>query len=167
MTISTPADDLCQAAWQYALALLSRRAYSRAELLSKLKEKGYPDDCGRRVAARLVDYGYLADEEIARREAERCFLSKGLGPCRVELRLRQRGISPELIAETLGKYQAGERELCLKQARKKLAGLPSGLAPVQVRTRVGGYLARKGFSAATIEWCLEQVVGPEGVTGTP
>ncbi|MDK2784293.1 MAG: regulatory protein [Bacillota bacterium] len=167
MTISMPPGDVYQSAWQYALSLLGRRAYSRAELLAKLEEKGFPGDVGRHVAARLVDYGYLADEEIARREAERCFLGKGLGPYRVELRLRQRGISPELIAGTLAKYRAAEKELCLKQARKKLAALPSGLAPAQVKARVGGYLARKGFSTATIEWCLEQVVGPEGVTGTP
>jgi regulatory protein len=161
-----PTDDIYQSAWQCALALLGRRACSRAELVAKLREEGFPDDVGRQVADRLVDYGYIADEEIARREAERCFLRKGLGPLQVKLRLRQRGISPELIAETLANYQAAERELCLKQARKKLSGLPAGLAPAQVRARVGVYLARKGFSTATIEWCLEQV-GTEGVTGTP
>lgn len=157
-----------KAAREYALLLLGRRSFSCAELKARLEERGFSPAASEAAVGFASDYGYLNDEELARREAEHYFRERGLGPYRVALRLRQRCIAPELITEVIAAYsEADLRELCLTAARKKLRALGPNLGHVTVQRRVAAHLGRKGFPASTIAWCLKQLGLEDAETGTP
>jgi regulatory protein len=137
----------------YALRLLTRRTYSSVELMDKLQRKGYPSVICQNTIAFLQGIGYLNDCELAQREAIRC-LERCLGPKRVRLRLRQRGLPDDLMAG-ISEYEF--REACLAAAKKRLRTLPANLDPLRMRAKLCYYLERRGFSWDDIGWVLKEL----------
>ena len=64
------------AAKSYAFKLLSRRAYSCAELTQRLKQKAFSTDISQETVELLKKYGYINDAQLANREVERCLRDK-------------------------------------------------------------------------------------------
>lgn len=78
-----------------AIEMLSRRAYSHAEIQKKLIDKGEDEDTARYCADWLVERGLIDDESYAEAVA-RHYAAKGYGAGRVRAELNRRGISREL-----------------------------------------------------------------------
>lgn len=88
--LSTP-----EAVRRKALALLERRDYGTAELTEKLVEKGAERADAEAAAARMVEYGFINDENYAAMVA-RHYAAKGYGAARIREELRRRRLGREL-----------------------------------------------------------------------
>ncbi|OGW51320.1 MAG: hypothetical protein A2078_13730 [Nitrospirae bacterium GWC2_57_9] len=135
------------AAYRY----LSLRPRSRAEVERKLTEKEFPPAVIQTVLAGLDRLGYVNDREFAGLWARSRVRLRGFGRRRIEQELRSRGVSRDIIHETLAGLFAdsSEAEVARKEAQKKLKALER-FEPCVRRRRLAGHLERKGFSSDII-----------------
>ena len=135
-----------------ALAYLSRREYSRAELSRKLMPLTDDADALEALLDSLVRDGWLSDtrfaESVVHRRAARA------GANLIVSELKRHAVGDELI-EQIG-AQLRETELARAQAvwRKKYGQLPA--TPAE-RARQARFLAARGFSLATIAKILKGI----------
>lgn len=107
-----------KSAREVAVDCLARRALSYCELETRLTEKGFESAEVEGVLKRLLEMGYLNDQELA------ITFSKGrlqrYSRRRVQQDLRNRGIEPELIEQALGSTFSSDEELlqCLALAKR-------------------------------------------------
>lgn len=122
---------------------LARREYGRAELITRLMDKGFEPETARAAVERLVAEGLQDD----RRFAESLVASrirKGKGPVRIRLDLTGRGIEPGLVEHALA--DAGEDwSLLARRVRERRfgAGLP---ADFPEKARQMRFLQSRGFA---------------------
>jgi regulatory protein len=83
-------------AYDKALKLIARRDHFRAELVEKLRRKGFDDDDVEWAIARLDELGLLDDEAYAERFVEFRSAERGWGPHRLANELRRRGVDAHL-----------------------------------------------------------------------
>ncbi|NLG85708.1 MAG: regulatory protein RecX [Firmicutes bacterium] len=157
ITPTTEPDSLTSAK-SYAFKLLGRRAYSKNELMQRLHDKGFNPDICQNTIKLLEEYGYVNDWQLAMREIERCLKEQKLGPRRLQLRLRQRGIAPEIINQVMSSVdQETVYSSCMQEARKKLATL-SDISPEKKQARLGSFLLRRGFDLECVNRCLRKIL---------
>jgi len=136
---------------QYAVFLLSRRGYSRAELLEKMRGKFKDgEEIFEQVLTRLTELGLQSDEQFA---ADFVRSKPGWGAVRLSLELKKKGIADELIAKNLPE-DSDEKERCRETLAAKLRGddLPIDFKELQ---KLRAFLARRGFSLDLIGRCLD------------
>jgi regulatory protein len=155
--VPTEEPDSLTAAKSYAFRLLSRRPYSRVELTRRLERKGFSEGVSQETVKLIERYGYVNDNELAKREVEQCLQVKKLGPKRIRLRLHTRGIAPETIEEVLSSIDADSvYRLCLEEARTKLATMSEPDA-YKKQSRLGSFLLRRGFGFECVTKCLREL----------
>jgi regulatory protein len=157
----TPTADACR---ERALALLARRAHSRAELERKLLRAGFPPASIRPAldalaAARLVDDRLFAEQLLAEKRETRAW-----GTARLRLELRKRGVAREIGDELLAgpaadpdaelerACEAASRFLRLRRARRRPPEEPR-----RERAALGRFLAARGYDAATCRQAMERL----------
>ncbi len=87
-----------------ALELLARREHARLELRQKLVQRGFPAGCIDPVLDQLAEEHLLDESRYA--ELYACSRAgKGYGPLRIARELRERGVSQELVDQTLSKLE--------------------------------------------------------------
>ena len=157
---------------EYALALLSAKAYSVQEVRAKLRKKGFSPQETEETLSGLVRKGFLNDASFARMLADSLY-GAGYGKKRISLKLRAKGISPELIHETLREEEEpaasgteGEKESCTKEkssAEKALQGRMRTLRnepdPRKRREKALRFLAGRGFDVQTCFATVDKFLG--------
>ena len=132
-----------------AMRLLARREHSRAELRGKLVGRGFENDSVEELLQGLEDQDLLSDERFAMSLiASR--VETGYGPKRIDLELRNRGVSEELARETLAQAGVDWGQQVTDQAVRKFGSDPAQTFPEWARR--ARYLERRGFSQDAI--CL-------------
>ena len=131
-----------------ALNLLGYRARSQGEVRTRLARYGYAQETAEAVVARLLELGYLDDEEFARQKARE--KARRYGPRRVSADLLKSGVGREVAAGAVEEEFAGRSEL--QDARSAAARRYNGEGSEAEARRVYGFLARRGYSA---EVCAE------------
>jgi regulatory protein len=141
-----------------AYRLLTYRARSRKELEEKLKDREFSDAVIEEVVAGLTRLGYINDREFARQWAAGRIRLRGFGRRRIEQELRNKGISRDVIRETLCAVfeDSPEADIAQQEAEKKLRSL-ARFAPEVRRRRLAGHLERRGFPSETIYNVLRRV----------
>ncbi len=141
-----------------AYRLLTYRARSRKELEEKLKAREFSDAVIEVVIAGMVRLGYVNDHEFARQWAAGRIRLRGFGRRRVEQELRNKGISRDVVQESLRVVfeDVPEADYAQQEAEKKLRSL-ARLAPEVRRRRLAGHLERRGFPSETIYDVLRRV----------
>ena len=158
--------DLARKAYDYALDLLSARAYTVRNLRRKLVQREYSADEVVAVVERLLGAGLLDDARYAREYARQKLTLGGVAVRRVELELARRGVGRDEIARAVT-VVLEEEPVDLERsvnaaARKKIASM-GDLDPEVKRRRLFAFLARRGFDVADIRRCVEsQVPRSEG-----
>lgn len=139
-------------AWNDALLILQRRMYSTAELTAKLKAKGHLPEGINATVQKLQSYGYLNDREFGRLLAEKYLRAKRYSRPQISVKLRQKGLSDEIIRQSLADYNATEEiDVVVRLIEKKLR-----LTAPPDKLKIYRYLGSRGFSAATIERAYQQ-----------
>ena len=144
-----------EACREQALKLLELRLHGEAELRRKLmqRRKHAMADI-QAVMADLVRIGLVDDRAFARMFCE-SLKESGAGRLKARSKMRLKGLSEELVQETLEQYWAadGEEETdrALALARRKWRALVrSGRPLLAIRQSLARFLAGRGFSADVI-----------------
>ena len=153
-----PDEKLTKRARNTAYRHLTIRPRSRAEVEKKLHDRSFPADIVHSVIDHLLRLGYLNDALFARQWAASRVRSRGFGRRRIEQELRLKGISRDIVRDTLaGLFKdASELEVARKEAEKKLKTL-ARIVPEVRKRRLAGFLERRGFTADIIRSVLRSL----------
>jgi regulatory protein len=132
---------------EVAIRLLGRREYSGAEMRRKLVAKGLQATVVDRVVDQLVSDALLSDGRFAE-ALVRSRVERGQGPIKIRAELRDRGISEELIEDTLTHAAEFWLERAERARRKRFGEDPPGDRGQW--NREARFLAQRGFPADLI-----------------
>ncbi len=145
-------------AWQSAIDLLSRRNHSMAEMRTKLKQRGFNPPEIEAVLEACQKDNYIDDGATAEMWI-RNFIRKGLGPYRIRMGLKQKGLDPE----TFDRYLKKNPDLpdpvetaCRALLRKKNTFLREK-DPQRRQQKMYRFLYNKGFLGETISHAIQSV----------
>lgn len=142
-----------------ALKLLSFRPRSQKEILSWLEKKKILPTLQKKIISKLEELNFLNDEEFMKWWFDQRTNFRPMGKRRIEMELKQKGISRELISN----FQfpmTNEIDLAKKAAEKKMR-LWQNLPPDDFRQKLFGFLARRGFSWETIKKTIDEILKKE------
>lgn len=107
-----------KSAREVALDCLSRRALTRNELETRLKDKGYESSEVYDVLGKMEKLGYLNDQELALTVSQNRL--KRYSRRRVLQDLQNRGLEPQVVEQALGSTYSSEDEFqqCLTLAKR-------------------------------------------------
>lgn len=139
-----------------ALRFLTTRPRTLREIRDKLREKEFPEEEIRRVITDLTTAGLLNDEEFARMFVRNALAIRPTGQLVVKRKLLALGIpkaiAEEAIAEEMPPDSTHEQALkAAKQFLRKNRTRQQKEPAVKLRSRLAGFLARRGFGWDTIE----------------
>jgi regulatory protein len=133
------------------MRLLARREHSRAELRGKLIGRGFENDLVEQLLKEFEDQDLLSDERFAiSLIASRA--ETGYGPNRIDLELRNRGVSEGLAREVLAKTEVDWEERVIDQAARKFGSNPAQTFPEWARR--ARYLEKRGFGRDAIRLAI-------------
>jgi regulatory protein len=138
-----------------ALSFLSYRPRTARETRRRASRWGYSPSIVENVLGRLQDSGLIDDEHFARAYMEE-MLTKGLGERAIRVKMLQKGLDRELVAELLEGYPGeldGERALQAAQRRFRAVAV---LRQADMK-RVSEFLIRRGFPGTTASSVARQM----------
>ncbi len=141
---SLKADEAGESAYQKALHFLSFRPRSSAEVRRNLMKRGIPEPLVEGTISRLQAAGLVNDQEFARAWIENRSTFRPRSRAALRIELLRKGIDREVISSALDE-SADEETLALEAARRYSRRL-AGLDWREYRQKLGGFLARRGFS---------------------
>ena len=140
-------------AFNKATDLLSRRDHSSAELLQKLRQKGFDAEAAQSAVEKLQDFGYLDDRRFAETYAAELVCSKGFGKRRIVTELFRKGIDREIISDVTDALETPEDALPALIERK----FSRNLTTEKGVQRTFNALVRMGYAPGEIKQALRQV----------
>jgi len=137
--------------------LLKFRARSEKEIRGRLRQKGFTAEIINQAVDQLYRLKYLNDREFALAWVNSRLL-KPLGLRRVAFELKEKGISKELIEETLGntKEKYREYDTVLELAKSKFKKIKD-VDEFKAKRRVYSFLARRGFNLDVINEVMDNL----------
>ncbi len=147
--------DTKRKAKKRALYLLGSKQYCYNELLKKLRQS-YNEEAAREAADAMRDYGYVNDEEYAPKLADHLIHTKRYGLRKAKYEMLHRGLSAELVENTLAEYSDEEiyEEITELLERKYYAKI----ADYDDRRRTIAALARRGYDYNAVKHCIERLL---------
>ena len=135
-----------------ALAALSRRSMTSAEISAHLRRKGFAAAEIQAAILRLTELDYVNDARFAAAFIGTRATSRALGPGRVRSELRKRGVAREVIDSQLrGAAESGEASPAdATAALERIVRVKGVPRDRKERDRVRAALARRGFGMAAI-----------------
>jgi regulatory protein len=133
-----------------ALAMLARREHTRAEMTRKLSPHSESPEQIEQLLDVLVTRGWLSETRFAESRANT--LARKFGSRKIEYDLKNRGVSAEVVEQTVERTRAQELENCRNAWLRKFGALPQDAAE---RGRQMRFLAGRGFSAEMVRQVLK------------
>jgi len=130
----------------YAAELLAIKPYSSADLLKKLKTKGYTESESQECIEKLKELSYLDDAEYARRFTENAVLN-GKGASYIKSKLLQSGISADYIPEI---NKDDQFEAAMEIARSLYEETTDYEQKQKLLAKIGRRLASRGFEPEVV-----------------
>lgn len=132
---------------EYLLRLLSRRIYSRYEILKKLNYKGYPENIIANLILWLENNNYINDEIFAKTWAQFRLQNKPIGRYKLNQELKIKGIKQEIIQKVIDKTYNEIDELTLARNLIKEKIVSSEIKNIRIDPKkIYNLLLRRGFS---------------------
>jgi regulatory protein len=149
------AADEHEVIYQKALHFLSFRPRSSMEVRQNLSKRRIPEALIDETIERLQKAKLINDEAFAQAwvENRNSFHPRGKAALRSEL--RRKGLSDEIVQSVLD-AQVNEEALAIEAARKHAQRL-AGLEWPEFRQKLGGFLARRGFSYDTLAPVVSEI----------
>ena len=141
-------------AWNYALWLLSRKAYTEGELRTKLARKRAAEDDVERILEKLRGYAFVDDALYAERYVRDRGGRKGEIALRQEL--RRKGVAEAEIAEALEPLDDASQLAAAAALLSRNAWRFDKGDPPRDRARAFAFLARRGYGAGVARAALER-----------
>ncbi|MEZ0396053.1 MAG: RecX family transcriptional regulator [Anaerolineales bacterium] len=150
------AEDERETAYQKALHFLSYRPRSSAEVRRNLTRRGLAPALVEATIARLQENGLLDDEQFARLWVENRSAFRPRSQAALKMELRQKGLDEQAIQSAL-EAEANDEEQLARLAARKQARRYAGLEWPEFRRKLGGFLARRGFSYTVLAPVLSEI----------
>ena len=152
---SLQAEDTSEIAYQKALHFLGYRPRSSAEVRQNLTKKGISDDLVEQTVTRLQQAGLINDQEFASAwvENRNTFQPRSRSALRMEL--HRKGLTDDVIQPVLDEQV--EEPALVQEAARKYAHRLAGLEWPEFRRKLGGFLARRGFSYDTLTPVVSEI----------
>ena len=147
--------DKMRKAKKRALYLLGSRMYCYSELYKKLLPT-YGEEASRAAADAMQEYGYIDDEDYARKLAEKLIHSKHCGMQKTRWEMQCRGLDKNLIEDVLSEYT--EDEIDEEITRLLETKYSEKISDPDDRRRTIAALARRGYSYHAVKRCIEQLL---------
>lgn len=146
-------------AMEKAIAQLAMRARTEKELVDCLLKNAYPENAIAKVMAYLHEAGYINDADFAEQwTAARA--TRGLGSRRIQMELRQKGVSSEQIDQALSSIDEDSMmDGALKAAQKAARGKDISSPPD--RQKILSALARRGYDFSTAKRVIQLLIDSE------
>lgn len=129
-----------------ALDLLSRRSYSKAILIDKLREKEFLPEDIRIAIKRLEDLNFIDDRRYAQSLVREYSELKRYGAYRIKLKLKEKKVPEEIIIETIGLIDPQSQEDNLEHLAGVQVRKNRNLSREKLINRTLGFLIRRGYS---------------------
>lgn len=155
--LALQAEDEQESTYQKALHFLSYRPRSSQEVRRNLLGRGCDPTLVEATLSRLMQAGLVDDQAFARAwvENRNTFHPRGRSALRIEL--RRKGLDDETVRAVLDGLEAEDEENLALQAARTQARRYAGLEWQAFRQKLGGFLARRGFSYATLAPVISKV----------
>lgn len=141
-------------ATKYAMNLLVKKDYTSKELTDKLTKAGYTENSAGAALAYVASYHYVDDLSYARRYLETYSDRKSIK--KMQMELRQKGISDELFWQAKDEAQMESEEDTLRYyAQKKARSLD--LSEEKDRQKLLRFLVGRGFSFGDSKEILKEL----------
>lgn len=142
-----------------ALQFLKNRPRSEKEVRDNLVKKKTPREQIDIIVGVLKQQKFLNDHEFAKWWIEQRTQFRPKGWRVIELELKQKGISDEII-KSFGEEKREESELDkAKKIVERHSAKYKGLTRQELYVKLGGYLGRRGFGYDIIKACIDDVMG--------
>lgn len=141
------AEDARERALQQALLFLSYRARSESEIRKNLRKHEIPEPVIEETLERLRRDGLANDDQFARAWVENRSTFRPRSRRLMALELRQKGLDEESVSSALADV---DDEALAHEAAQKRANRFASLEWSEFRTKLSGFLARRGFSYSVI-----------------
>lgn len=146
-----------KSAFEKAADYLSVRPHSKRELFNKLLKKGFEKQAIEEAIKKLEEYHYIDDEIYAKQVIEQ---NKKYSKRMLELKLREKGISSDIIQENFSDSAANlEFEICKKQVEKLVKS--KDMTKEGAMQKLFAALARKGFAFDVIKKATKAVINED------
>ena len=134
-----------------AMNLLARREQSFHELLQKLTQK-YPEldtsDVILPELEQLRDENLQSDERFVEAYV-RYRRTRGVGPLKIEMELRQKGVNDNFVSAAVHAQEIDWAEHCREALEKKF--IPAELSDQKLRLKCYRFLSQRGFEGDQIK----------------
>jgi regulatory protein len=140
-------------AYQSALHFLGARPRSSAEVQRNLQEKEYGEDAIAAAIARLLEQGYLNDEEFARYWLENRSRFRPRSAKAIRYELRQKGVERDDIEAAL---EGMDEDAAAWDAAGSKLDRWRDLPEDEFERKLSGFLARRGFGFDTVRRTVQR-----------
>lgn len=158
MSDTTPSERVRQRARNVALHALATRGVSKVEIEARLVSRELPDDVVQEQISALERQGLIDDAELASNLVDKYVVRQGLGRRAAAEKMRQRGISPSVVAEALEGVSNEDESARLREVAEDRARALGSLAPEVAKRRLVAYLQRRGYSGNEIFSIVDEVL---------
>lgn len=150
---------------EYLLRLLSRRIYSRYEILKKLKNKGYTENIVSNLVLWLENKNYINDELFAEMWAQFRLQNKPIGSYKLNQELRLKGIKQDIIKKIIDKTYNEIDELTVARniIRDKIVSAKIKNIRIDPK-KMYNFLLRRGFSGEVSRNIYNELKNKDTVT---
>ncbi|MBN1231419.1 MAG: RecX family transcriptional regulator [Anaerolineales bacterium] len=148
------AKDNQEIAYQRSLKFLAHRPRSILEVEQRLGKYGHSPELIEMIIEKLIENNYLNEKDFAEYWVGNRIEFRPRGKTMLRYELRQKGISDQIIEETLTPLD--ESRLVYLAARKQARKL-NHLELDDFRKKLSGHLARKGFGYADVAPIIEEI----------
>lgn len=145
-------DSDLKRAKEKAFCILELRDHSKFELVSKLK-KFFSENIAVAAADKMQDLNLINDANFSKKFARELLLSKHFSKYRAKFELSKKGISSDLIEETLEDFEVDEIEIIRELVEKKYK---NAFSDERVKRRAVAFLQRQGYKFENIRQVLFQ-----------
>jgi regulatory protein len=140
---------------KYAFKLLSYRGRSEQELKERLIKKGIRKAVASSTVQDLKQLGLIDDRSLAETLKREALSRKFLSQQGARRFLHQRGIPHEIINQVLDNNEIIDHSNARRLVHKKIKTLKN-YSTLQVKKKLYGLLARRGYSSGTIRKVLKE-----------
>ena len=151
--------DKSKKALEKALVFLTKKDRTEREIIEKLSKSGYSKDVIDDVLVKLADYGYVNDEDYAKRYLD-SLIEKGKGKYAIRDAMSRKGLPSELVANTIEDGYSSEREQenALNLANKVLEEVFTGNEETsKIIAKINRRLMGRGFSYEIINNVMSKI----------
>lgn len=146
--------DKLRKAKKRALYLLGSRMYCYGEMYKKLLPT-YGEEASRAAADAMQEYGYIDDEDYARKLAQRLIHGKRYGMGKTRWEMQRRGLDRNLIEDVLEEYSDDDIDGEIMHLLE--TKYSDKLSDPDDRRRTMAALARRGYGWSQVKRCMERL----------